>query len=85
MQSDGKSLPKLQKSARLLSKALRIRRRHLRLNQTELATLAGVGPVFLYDLEHRKPTVRLDKLLAVIEVLGLSSLVTIAETLNGQP
>jgi len=92
MRSDGDSLTKPQKSMRLLSKSIRIRRRQLRLNQTELAALAGVGPVFIYDLEHGKPTVRFDKLLAVLDVLGLElhlregkALVTIAETLSEQP
>jgi hypothetical protein len=33
--------------------------------------LAGVGPAFLYSLEHGKPTVRIDKVLAVMTVLGL--------------
>lgn len=51
--------------------ALRQRRRSLGLTQLEVCDLAGVGPAFLYELEHGKPTVRLDKVLAVLEVLGL--------------
>jgi y4mF family transcriptional regulator len=50
---------------------VRQRRKALRLNQAELATLAGVGLAFLYELEHGKETVRIDKLLAVLAVLGL--------------
>ena len=50
---------------------IRGRRRQLGLGQIEVCDLAGVGPAFLYQLEHGKPTVRLDKLLAVLEVLGL--------------
>ena len=35
------------------------------------AALAGCGPVFIYDLESAKTTLRLDKLLDVLDVLGL--------------
>lgn len=54
-----------------LGEAIRRRRRQLGLGQIEVCDLAGVGPAFLYQLEHDKPTVRLDKLLAVLRVLGL--------------
>jgi HTH-type transcriptional regulator/antitoxin HipB len=54
-----------------LGTAVRARRRALRLDQAELSALAGVGLAFLYELEHGKPTVRLDKVLAVLDVLGL--------------
>lgn len=53
-----------------MGRALRTRRRDLGLTQKELARLAGCGVVFLYDLEQGKPTVQLDKLLSVLEVLG---------------
>jgi HTH-type transcriptional regulator / antitoxin HipB len=51
---------------------IRARRRELDLSQIQLAELAGVGPDFLYDLERGKPSVRLDKLIAVLEVLNLT-------------
>ena len=57
--------------AGVLGEAIRARRRALGLGQIELCDLAGVGPAFLYQLEHGKSTVRLDKLLAVLHVLGL--------------
>lgn len=44
----------------------------LRLTQKELADLAQCGPDFLYDLERGKPSVRLDKLMPVLEALGLT-------------
>jgi HTH-type transcriptional regulator / antitoxin HipB len=67
MASDGKpGAPTAQ-----LGSAVRLRRRALRLKQAELANLAGVGLAFLYELEHGKPTVRIDKVLAVLAVLGL--------------
>ncbi len=56
----------------LLGHALRNRRKSLGLTQQELARLAGCGLAFLYELETGKPTVRLDKLLAVLGVLGLA-------------
>ena len=54
-----------------LAAAIRRRRRALRLTQIELGRLAGCGPDFLYDLEAGKPTIRMDKLLGVLAVLGL--------------
>ncbi len=53
-----------------LGLALRRRRKALGLTQEELGRLAGCGLAFLYELESGKPTVRLDKLLAVLGVLG---------------
>lgn len=58
-------------TAESFGKALRKRRKELGLNQVDVCNLAGVGAVFLYDLERGKPSVRLDKVLAVLEVLGL--------------
>lgn len=51
--------------------AVRARRRLLGLTQHELAGLCGCGPAFLYQLENGKPTLRLDKLVGVLHVLGL--------------
>jgi y4mF family transcriptional regulator len=41
------------------------------LRQDDLAGLAGVGTRFLIELEAGKPTLRLDKLLAVLAALGI--------------
>jgi y4mF family transcriptional regulator len=54
-----------------LADAVRARRKTLGVSQIELARLARVGPVFIYDVESGKTTLRLDKLLDVLEVLGL--------------
>jgi y4mF family transcriptional regulator len=54
-----------------LGAALRARRKSLGLTQEELCRLAGCGLAFLYELESGKATVRLDKVLAVLGVLGL--------------
>ena len=54
-----------------LASTVRARRKALRLTQTELAELAGTSARFVHTLEHGKGTVRLDKVLAVLSVLGL--------------
>jgi hypothetical protein len=41
------------------------------LRQVELAELAGCSTRFVHTVETGKPTVRLDKLLALLRVLGL--------------
>jgi hypothetical protein len=38
--------------------------------------MAGCGLVFVYNLEHGKPSLRLDELLAVLDVLGLEIVIT---------
>lgn len=58
--------------AAALGAAVRLRRRALRLSQLEVCALAGCGPAFLYQLEHGKPSLRLDKVVPVLDVLGLS-------------
>lgn len=90
MRSDGKKGLDATPAASRLAAAVRARRRSLRLNQAELASLAGVGLAFLYELEHGKPTIRIDKLLAVLGVLGLElhvregkAQLTVAATLDG--
>jgi y4mF family transcriptional regulator len=57
-----------------LGHQLRERRRSLRLTQDELADLAGCSPRFVRALETGKPSVRLDKVLDVLDVLGLDLL-----------
>lgn len=67
MKSDGNS----PEWATELGAAVRSQRRSLGMTQIELSTLAGCGPVFVYDVERGKPGVRLDKLVDLLEVLGL--------------
>jgi y4mF family transcriptional regulator len=52
-------------------RAIRDRRKALRLTQDHLADLAGCSPRFVRALEGGKQSVRLDKLLDVLDVLGL--------------
>ncbi|MBN2496981.1 MAG: helix-turn-helix transcriptional regulator [Deltaproteobacteria bacterium] len=57
--------------AAVLGQAIRRQRRALSLTQAQLAQLAGCGVAFLYLLESGKPSVRLDKVMDVLRVLGL--------------
>lgn len=50
---------------------LRARRRDLKLSQRDAADLAGVSERFVRLVESGKATVRLDKLSALLEALGL--------------
>ncbi|KAA9111705.1 helix-turn-helix transcriptional regulator [Microbacterium rhizomatis] len=54
-----------------LGRALRVRRRELKLTQIELAELAGVSVRFLSDLERGKASVHLGMVMAVARTLGL--------------
>lgn len=57
--------------SRDINKIVRARRKDLGLTQAQLAALAGVSARFVFDLEAGKPTIALDRLLAVLRVLGL--------------
>jgi y4mF family transcriptional regulator len=65
---------------RTLGEEVRQRRRELHLGQEEVADLAGVSPSFVRFVEHDKPTLRLDKMRAVLTVLGLEITVTAKST-----
>lgn len=58
-------------AAAALGSLVRARRRALRLRQSELADLAGVSERFLHALENGKLTVQLDKLIDVLDAVGL--------------
>jgi HTH-type transcriptional regulator / antitoxin HipB len=51
---------------------VRARRKDLGLTQVEVADLADVSARFVMELEQGKPTVRLDKLTAVLDAMGLT-------------
>jgi HTH-type transcriptional regulator / antitoxin HipB len=57
------------------SDEIRRRRLELGLRQDELAALANVSTRFVHTLEQGKPTLRLDKMLAVLGQLGLDLVV----------
>jgi len=54
-----------------LGRQVRDRRKSLRLTQDDVADLAGCSTRFVRALESGKQTIRLDKLVAVLESLGL--------------
>ncbi len=55
----------------VLGKEVRRRRVELGLHQDELAALANVSTRFVHTLEQGKPTLRLDKVLAVLRQVGM--------------
>jgi y4mF family transcriptional regulator len=57
-------------STQQLGNTLRAARKQLGLTQSQLALAAGVGLRFIVDLEAGKPTLRLEIVLRVIDVLG---------------
>lgn len=63
--------PPVPAPASVLAATVRARRKELGLTQQDVADLGGVSAKFLRDFERGKATVRLDKLLDVLEVLGL--------------
>jgi y4mF family transcriptional regulator len=60
----------------LLAGAVFARREQLGLRQEELAELADCSARFVHDLEGGKTTVQLDKVLAVLDALGLGLALT---------
>ena len=66
--------------AATLGQAIRARRRRDGLTLAEAAGLTNVGIRFLSELENGKPTVRLDKLLRVLEAFGLQLHLSVRST-----
>jgi hypothetical protein len=54
-----------------LAERVKARRVALSISQREVARLAGCHYVFVHDLEKGKPTLRINKVLDVLRVLGL--------------
>lgn len=54
-----------------LAERVRATRKLHGLTQTQLAGLSGTGLRFISELERGKPTVTLDKVVAVLSTLGL--------------
>lgn len=67
----GEELEMSDQSIRALAAKVRERRRELGLTQEEVAELGGTSAKFLIDFERGKASVRLDKLDAILDVLGL--------------
>jgi HTH-type transcriptional regulator / antitoxin HipB len=77
--------PSHDRAARMvgLADTVRTRREALGLRQEEVADLAEVSERFVYALEAGKPTVRLDKLLDVLDALGLHLVVARGASASG--
>jgi y4mF family transcriptional regulator len=58
-----------------LGEAVLVARKALGLTQTKLAARAGVGHRFVYDIERGKSSLRVDKVIAVLNALGLMPLI----------
>ncbi len=59
-------------AAAQIGQRVRQTRQQLGLTQPQLAMAVGVGIRFIVDLEAGQPTVQLDKVLQVLEGLGLT-------------
>jgi y4mF family transcriptional regulator len=71
-----RDLPKSKRSetpewAATLGAAVRERRRALGLTQQELADTAGCSRLLIVEIEGGKPTARLDRLVTVLQTIGL--------------
>ena len=63
------------RSATELGELVRSRRQRLALKQLDIAGLGNTGNRFIVELERGKPTVQLQKVLDVLDLLGLEVLV----------
>ena len=59
-------------NASQLAEIVRRERKRQKVSQVRLSQLADVGIRFVRDLEDGKETVQLDKVLAVLETLGIA-------------
>ena len=59
-------------NASQLAEIIRRERKRQKVSQIRLSQLADVGIRFVRDLEDGKETVRFDKVLAVLETLGIA-------------
>lgn len=63
------------RSSTELGAVVRAQRRHLALKQLDIAGLGNTGNRFIVDLENGKPTVQLQKVLDIMDLLGLELVV----------
>lgn len=67
MRSNGKPIH----TASEIGRIVRARRKALGVTQTEAALLAGCSELFVGSVEAGKQTIRMDKLIALFDALGL--------------
>lgn len=63
-----------------LGAVLRLVRKAQGVRADDLASSAGVGPVFVLDVEHGKPTVQLGKVLGLLKEAGIEVLLELPES-----
>ncbi|MER1940114.1 MULTISPECIES: transcriptional regulator [unclassified Castellaniella] len=63
------------RTAQDLGQLIRVTRQAQALRQSDLAGLSGTGNRFIVDLEHGKPTMQLQKVLDMIDLLGLEVII----------
>lgn len=56
-----------------IGRMVRFHRKAAGVGRIELAELSGVGKTVIYDIEHGKGTVRLDRLAAVLDALNVTA------------
>lgn len=59
-------------SPKTIAEAVKTSRKTLGVTQRDLALTSGTGMRFIIDLEKGKPTCQLDKVLAVLNTLGIT-------------
>lgn len=69
------SLEAVVRSSTTLGALVRARRKRLALRQLDLAGLGHTGNRFIVELEGGKPTLQLQKVLDVVDLLGLELIV----------
>ena len=68
--------PETRNPHQILGQAIRQRRQALHINQTTAGLIGGCGRNFVSWAEQGKPTLQLDKLLGLLQALGLSLVIT---------
>lgn len=69
------ALPVVVRSAADIGQAVREQRKKLSLRQIDLAGIGNTGNRLIVDIEKGKPTVQLQKVLDVMDLLGLELIV----------
>lgn len=59
-----------------IGEEIKVQRKRLKMNQSELAMVSGTGVRFISDLENGKPSCELGKTLSVLTNLGLDIQIT---------
>jgi HTH-type transcriptional regulator / antitoxin HipB len=69
-----------------IAEAVRRHRKIAGLSQAQLGRLAGVGKTAVFDLEHKKETIRFDVVRKILEALNINvKLGSPVSTVDGKP